>query len=132
MTDAATPLKAVRAGAITAVLILALGAGVFVLWDEPDSGAVDVAPVAGGDVHLPEDYIEPVPDRLSPVVAPTPSAPVENAAVANRELPDSDDGPWIDGGVIDTGPFIDADNDTGTYVSGPVSDVGDFLDPEAG
>ena len=132
MTDAATPLKVVRAAAITAVLILALGAGVFVLWDEPDSGAVDAVPLSGGDVHLPEDRIEPVPDRLSPVVAPTPSTAVENAAVADPVVPDSDDGPWIDSGVIDTGPFIDADNDTGTYVSGPVSDVGDFLDPEAG
>ncbi|MCY3818983.1 MAG: hypothetical protein OXH52_06405 [Gammaproteobacteria bacterium] len=131
MTDAATPPKAVRAAAVTAVLILALGAGVFVLWDEPNSGAVDVVPLSGGDVHLREDHIEPVPDRLSPVVSPTPGAPVDTI-VADPVLPDSDDGPWIDGGVIDTGPFIDADNDTGTHVSGPVSDVGDFLDPEAG
>ena len=36
------------------------------------------------------------------------------------------------GGVIDTGPFIDADNDSGDYTSGPVSDIGDFIDPDAG
>ncbi len=127
-----TPLKAVHAAAIIAILFLALGAGVFVLWNETDSTAVDAVHVSGDDVHPRAESVETVPDRLPPVVAPTPSPPGESVVVAEPVLPDSEDGPWNIGGVIDTGPFIDADNDTGDYASGPVYDVGDFLDPDAG
>ena len=126
-----TPLKAVLTAAIIAILILALGAGVFALWYDADSGAVDVAPSSGVGVVPPEEFVESVPDRPPLVVAPTSNSPVENAVVMDPALWGSDDSPWNNGGVIDTGPFIDADNDTGDYSSGPVSDVGDYLDPEA-
>ena len=68
---------------------------------------------------------------MTPMAVPKP-APVENVVGPDPVLGDSDVGLWSDGGVIDTGPFIDADDDTADYASGPVSDVGDYLDPDAG
>ena len=125
MIDAVTLLKAVRTAFLAATLALALGAGVFVLWDASDGGSVDGIPLPVGDVHASGE--SDGPDWMLPMVEPTPAARVENVLG-----PDPDDGLWGEGDVIDTGPFIDADDDTADYASGPVYDVGDFLDPDAG
>lgn len=125
-----TSVKVVRTVFLAATLTLALGAGVFVLWDASDSGSVDGIPLSAGDVHAPgeSDGI----DRMSPTVVPMLAAPVENAVGPDPVLRDSDGGRWGGEDVIDTGPFIDADDDAANYASGPVYDVGDFLDPDAG
>ena len=123
-------LKAVRTAFLAATLTVALGAGVFVLWDASDSGSVDGIPLPAGDVRAPGE--SDGPDWISPVVVPVPAAPVENVVGPDPVLRDSDDALWGGGGVIDTGPFIDADDNTADYASGPVSDVGDFLDPDSG
>lgn len=123
-------LKAVRTAFLAFALTLALGAGVFVLWDASDRGSVDGIPLSGGDVRAPQE--SDGPDRMSPMVVPVPAAPIGSAVGPDPVLRDSDDGLWNEGDVIDTGPFIDADDDTADYASGPVYDVGDFLDPDAG
>lgn len=125
-------MKAARTVFPTVTLALALGAGVFVLWDTSDGGggSVDGVPLSAGDVHAPGESDSP--DRMSPMVVPVPAARVENAVGPEPVLRDSDDGLWSDGDVIDTGPFIDADDDTANYASRPIYDVGDFLDPDAG
>lgn len=122
-------MKALRSAFLVATLTLALGAGVFVFWDASDSGSVDGVPLSADDVHAPGE--PDGPDRMTPMAVPKP-APVENVVGPDPVLGDSDVGLWSDGGVIDTGPFIDADDDTADYASGPVSDVGDYLDPDAG
>lgn len=114
----------------SAALILALGAGVFALWNTSDGESVQETPLSIGNVSPQKKSLGPVgPARPSPVVAPNLGSPIENVAATE---PVVDDGLWNDGEVVDTGPFIDADDDRGDYSSSPVSDVGDFLDPDAG
>ena len=125
-----TPSQAVRAAVLAAVLMLALGAGVFTLRDASHSASVDAA---GGDVRASKQSLDHVEsDGPSPAVAPMPGALIESAADTDPELSGADEIPGDDWEAIDTGPFIDADDDSGDYMSGPVSDVGEFLDPDAG
>lgn len=123
------PLRAVRTAVLTAILVLALGAGVFALRDASDSGSVDAV---AADVQAPKKSMDRVEsDPPSPVAAPMPGTPVANVADNARVASGLNESRWDDGEVIDTGPFIDADDDAGDYASEPVSDVGEFLDPDA-
>ena len=115
-----------------ASVCLALGVGLFALWDAWDNGLGDQAPSSAGDVHPPMDSV----DRDPRASAPTPRAPAQptdpTAGVIPTapDLSGADETPWSEQ-VIDTDPFIDADDDRGDYGSGPVSDVGEYLDPDA-
>ena len=109
----------------TASVCLALGVGLFALWDAWDNRLGDQAPSSAGDVHPPVDSV----DR-DPRAPAEPTDPTAGVVPTAPDLSDADETPWNEQ-VIDTGPFIDADDDRGDYGSGPVSDVGEFLDPDA-
>ena len=122
----------------TASVCLALGVGLFALWDAWDNRLGNQAPSPAGDVHPPMDSVDHASraSALTPHAPHAPRAPAEptdpTAGVVPTapDLSDADETPWNEQ-VIDTGPFIDADDDRGDYGSGPVSDVGEFLDPDA-